>query len=153
MHPELDRQGEAWDRVVVNAAPCDHIVQLYQDQDFLSRAVCRFARAGFANREGIILVSTLNHWKAFRPSLEAEGVDVEAARDRGQLTVVDADELLPRFMRDGMPDSAVFPGVFGEVVRQARAAGSQPRSSLGDRLLCPEERPGRPPPVNGIASV
>src|SRR5438874_6505075 len=107
---------ETWDRVVADAAPCDHIVQLYQDQDFLGRAVCRFAGAGFTNGEGIILVSTLTHWNAFRPRLEAEGIDVQAAQERGQLMVVDAEELLPRFMRDGMPDSTVFPGVFADVV-------------------------------------
>ena len=87
MHPELDRQGETWDRVVVNAIPCDHIVQLYQDQDFLNRAVCRFVGAGLANGEGIILVPTLTHWNTFRPRLEAEGMDVDAARERGRLMV------------------------------------------------------------------
>ena len=40
---------EPWDQVVADAAPSDHIVQLYQDQDFLNRAVCRFARAGIAS--------------------------------------------------------------------------------------------------------
>ncbi|HEX8882503.1 MAG TPA: MEDS domain-containing protein [Candidatus Acidoferrum sp.] len=118
------RKCEPWERVVAAAAPCDHIVQLYQDQDFLNCAVCRFVGAGLANGEGIILVSTLTHWNAFRPRLEAEGFDVHAARERGQLSVVDADELLPRFMRGAMPDSHVFKGVFGEVVRQARASGS-----------------------------
>src|SRR3954470_9066240 len=87
-------QFEPWDRVVADAAPRDHIVQLYQDQDFLNRAVCRFAGAAITNGEGIILVPTKTHRDAFRPRLEAEGVDVEAARQRGQLTVVDADELL-----------------------------------------------------------
>jgi hypothetical protein len=110
--------------VVADAAPCDHIVQLYQDQAFLNGAVCRFVNAGLANGEGIILVSTLTHWNAFRPHLEAQGVDVHAARERGQLTVVDADELLPRFMRDAMPDAHAFNGVFAEVVRRARARGS-----------------------------
>ena len=124
MHPELDRQGETWDRVVVDAVPCDHIVQLYQDQDFLNRAVCRFVGAGLANGEGIILVPTLTHWNTFRPRLEAEGMDVDAARERGQLMVVDADECLSRFMREAMPDSPVFNGVFGDVVGQARARGS-----------------------------
>jgi hypothetical protein len=50
-------------------------------------------------------------------------VDVEAARERGQLTVVDADECLPRFMRDGMPDSPVFLGLAADVIAQARAGG------------------------------
>ncbi len=116
-------EREPWDRVVADAAPRDHIVQLYQDQDFLNRAVCRFAGAALANGEGIILVPTLSHWNAIRPRLEAEGVDVEGARERGQLTVVDADELLPRFMRDAMPDSPVFLGLAGDVIGQARAGG------------------------------
>src|SRR5262252_2928747 len=129
MHAELSREAdgvsecEPWDRVVADAAPCDHIVQLYQDQDFLNRAVCRFAGAALANGEGIILVPTLTHWNAIRPRLVAEGVDVEAARERGQLTVVDADKLLPRFMPGTMPDSPLFLGLAGEVVGQARAGG------------------------------
>ena len=47
------RERESWARVVGDAAPRDHIVQLYQDQDFLNRAVCRFAGAALANGEGI----------------------------------------------------------------------------------------------------
>jgi hypothetical protein len=110
--------------VVVDAAPHDHIVQLYQDQDFLNSAVCRFVAAGLANGEGIILFPTLTHWNAFRTRLEAEGVDVHAARRRGQLTVVDANELLPRFMRDAMPDPRVFKGVIGDIFGQGRAGAS-----------------------------
>ncbi|PYS54362.1 MAG: hypothetical protein DMG13_08350 [Acidobacteria bacterium] len=69
--------GGSWDRLVAAAGQGDHIVQLYQDQDFLNRAVCRFAGAALANGEGLILVPTLAHWSAFRPRLEAEGVDVK----------------------------------------------------------------------------
>jgi MEDS: MEthanogen/methylotroph, DcmR Sensory domain len=115
----IDR--EPWVRVVSDAAPRDHIVQLYQDQDFLNRAVCRFAGAALANGEGIILVPTLNHWNAIRPRLEGEGVDVEAAQKRGQLKVVDADELLPRFMRNAMPEAPIFLGLAADVIGQARS--------------------------------
>jgi hypothetical protein len=121
-HPRDEHQP--WHRVIADAGPSDHVVQLYQDQDFLNRAVCRFAGAALANGEGIILVPTLTHWNGIRPRLEAEGVDVEAARQRGQLTIVDADELLPRFMRDAMPDSPVFLGLAGEVIARARTGGS-----------------------------
>jgi len=114
---------EPWDQVVAQAAPSHHIVQLYQDQEFLNRAVCRFAGAALENGEGIILVPTFTHWEAIRPRLEAEGVDVEAAQKRGQLTVVDADGFLPRFMRDAMPDSPVFLGLAADVISQAHAGG------------------------------
>ncbi|HEY6158825.1 MAG TPA: MEDS domain-containing protein [Gemmatimonadales bacterium] len=123
----MEKTGAPWARVVADAAPRDHIVQLYQDQDFLNRAVCRFAGAALANGEGLILVPTLTHWNAIRPRLEAEGVDVKAARERGQLTVVDADEFLPRFMRDVMPDSVVFLGLAADVIGQARGNGQYPK--------------------------
>jgi len=126
---------EPWDQVVADAAPRDHIVQLYQDQEFLNRAVCRFARAGLANGEGVILVSTLPHWDGFGARLEAEGVDVEAAQGRGQLTVVDADELLPSFMRDAMPDPPVFRRVFGDVLVQARSDGSYPEVRVWGEMV------------------
>ena len=70
---------------------------------------------------------TTDHWEAFRPRLEAEGVDVKAAQGRGQLTVVDADELLPQFMRDAMPDAPVFLGIAADVIARARGGGRYPK--------------------------
>ena len=120
-------QGEPWSGLLAGAAPRDHIVQLYQDQQFLNRAVCRFAAAAIGNGEGVILVPTIAHWDAFRPRLESEGVDVRAAQKRGQLTIVDADDLLPTFLRDGMPDSPMFLGLAANVISQARGEGRYPK--------------------------
>src|SRR3954471_23877607 len=100
--PGLD-QCEPWDGLLASAGPRDHIVQLYQDQQFLNRAVCRFAAGAIENGEGVILIQAAGHWEACRPRLESERVDVKGAKAQGQLTVVDADELLPRLMRDAMP--------------------------------------------------
>jgi hypothetical protein len=141
MHPELERQAdgawrcEPWEQLLVDAAPHDHIVQLYQDQDFLSNAVCRYIGAGLANGEAIILFPTITHWNAFRTRLEGEGVDVHAAQERGQLTMFDANELLPRFMRNAMPDPRVFKGVIGDIFGQARAAGSYPKMRAWGELV------------------
>lgn len=122
-HGVTASEGEPWFGLLGSAAPRDHIVQLYQDQQFLNRAVCRFAAAAITNGEGVILVPTVAHWDAFRPRLESEGVDVKAAEKRGQLTIVDADNLLPTFMRDGMPDSPVFLGLAQNVISEARGDG------------------------------
>jgi DNA-binding NarL/FixJ family response regulator len=120
-------QEEPWWGLLGSAAPRDHIVQLYQDQQFLNRAVCRFAAAAIANGEGVILVPTVAHWDTFRPRLESEGIDVKAAEKRGQLTIVDADNLLPTFMRGGMPDSPVFLGLAANVITQAHGDGRYPK--------------------------
>jgi DNA-binding NarL/FixJ family response regulator len=115
-----DIQNEPWCGLLDAAAPRDHIVQLYQDEKFLSRAVCRFAVSAINHGEGVILVPTSAHWNALRPRLEAEGVDVQTAQSCGQLTVVDADKLLPEFMRNAMPDAPLFLGLAGETIAQAR---------------------------------
>jgi hypothetical protein len=120
-------EREPWHRLLADAGPRDHIVQLYQDQNFLNRAVCRFAAAALANGEGVILVPTQAHWKAFCPRLEAEGVDLQAVQRNGQLTVVDADELLPQFMRDDMPDAPLFLGLAADVVASSRAKDRYPK--------------------------
>ena len=118
---------EPWRGLLHNAGPQEHIVQLYQDEEFLNRAVCRFAAAALAHGEGVILVPTAAHWEAFCPRLEAEGVDINDALSQGQLTVVDADELLPRFMGEQMPDAPVFLGLAGEVVARARSGDRYPK--------------------------
>jgi hypothetical protein len=115
-----DIQNEPWCGLLDDAAPRDHIVQLYQDEKFLSRAVCRFAVSAINHGEGVILVPTSAHWSALRPRLEAEGVDVKAAQCCGQLTVIDADQLLPNFMRNSMPDAPLFLGLAGETIARAR---------------------------------
>ena len=113
-------QSEPWCDLLAGAAAPDHIVQLYQDEKFLSRAVCRFAVSALAHGEGVILVPTSEHWNALRPRLEAEGVDTAAAQAGGQLTVVDADQLLPEFMRGSMPDAPLFMGLAAETIAKAR---------------------------------
>src|SRR5437868_9820115 len=127
--PELSPtyQSEPWEPLLTKAASPDHVVQLYQDERFLSRAVCRFAASAIQNGEGIILVPTAAHWDAIRPRLEAEGVDVKAAQARQQLTVVDADDLLPNFMRQGMPDGPLFLGLAADVVAKARTDAPAPK--------------------------
>ena len=151
-------EREPWGGLLASAGPRDHIVQLYQDQEFLNRAVCRFAASAIANGEGVILVPTEAHWDAFRPRLEAEGVDTKAAQASGQLSVVDADELLPQFMRDAMPDAPVFLGLAADVIGKARrwrplsegsVVGRNGQCPLGARRRGGEHGAGGPVPSSG----
>ena len=128
-------KAEPWERLLADISPTDHVVQLYQDDEFLNQAVCCFTGAGLANGDSVILAPTLGHWEVIRPRLEAKGVDVQAARARGQLTIVDAHEFLPRLMRNAMPDSAVFNGVVGDAVSQARAGGRYERVRVWGELV------------------
>ena len=60
-------------------------------------------------------------------SRHAEGVNIKEAQSHGQLTVVDADELLHRFMGQEMPDAPVFLDLAGEAVARARGRNRYPK--------------------------
>ena len=84
--PEGDLEGvrksAPWEQVVADAVPCDHIVQLYQEQDFLNRAVVPVRRCWSRERRGRHpRVNGPPLDRLSRPRLEAEGVDVRAAQD------------------------------------------------------------------------
>lgn len=126
---------EPWEQLLADISPTDHIVQLYQDDEFLNQAVCCFTGAGLANGDSVILAPTGDHWKPMRAQLEAKGVDVQLAQERGQLMVVDAQEFLPRIMRNAMPDTAVFNDVVGDVIDDARAGGRYERVRIWGELV------------------
>ena len=59
VHPLAQEAGDAiaalgqrqpWHCLLTEASPSNHIVQLYQDQQFLNRAVCRFAAGAWVVR-------------------------------------------------------------------------------------------------------
>ena len=83
---ELNRlPREPWDGILASAGPRDHIVQLYQDQAVSQSRRLSLCRGRHRQWRGYHSGATAAHWEAFRPRLEAEGVDVEAAQDAGSL--------------------------------------------------------------------
>lgn len=64
--------------------------------------------------------------RAVARSLEAADFPVEGLERWGQLTLIDADQLLSRFMRNDLPDPALFRTVVGDVIEKARTGGRHP---------------------------
>ncbi|RPH37575.1 MAG: hypothetical protein EHM91_14875 [Planctomycetota bacterium] len=115
----------SWPELLEASQPKQHILQLYlcRDEAFFGRAVALFAASGLKKQEGVILVSTKAHWSTLSPLLESHGIDVPAAQARGQLSIVDAEDTLPRFMVNGMPDAPGFKRIAGEVIGRVRRSG------------------------------
>jgi DcmR-like sensory protein len=124
----------SWQSLLRAAQPCDHVVQLYTDDAFLTRAVSDYVASGFAEGQGAILIATPPHVHAFDDALALRGVDVPAVRARGQLIVRDAETILGRFMIDGVPDRARFRHLAGEVLDAVRTAG-YPRVRLFGEMV------------------
>jgi len=117
----------SWRKLLADPGEDGHIVQLYQDDDFYGEAISHFTAEGLVRGESIILVATGPHWKNISGRLHAKGFDTAALFRQGQLTLLDADATLPKFMAGNTPDGAIFKPLAKQTIERARAGGKYPR--------------------------
>jgi hypothetical protein len=117
----------SWRELLAEPGEDGHIVQLYQDEDFYGEAISHFAAEGVARDESIILVATKPHWENISRRLKDKGLDTGDLFRRGQLTLLDAEETLPKFMVGNEPDGSIFKPLAQQTIAKARAAGKYPR--------------------------
>ena len=116
-----------WKRLLAEPGENGHIVQLYQDDAFFCEAVAHFAAEGLTRGESIILVATQPHWKIISQQLRGRGIRDDDLVREGQLTLLDADETLPKFMRGNLPDGNIFKPLARSTIERARCDGKFPR--------------------------
>jgi hypothetical protein len=103
-----------------------HAVQFYDtDERALISNVVRYLADGYRNGSGLCVLATAPRRDAFIAALEASNVDVSRAIEDGQFVLLDAEEMLRRFMVDGYPDALRFDATCGDLTRiaVARAQG------------------------------
>ena len=120
-------RSTSWRELLADPGENGHIVQLYQDDNFYGEAISHFAAEGIARGESIILVATKPNWANISRRLEAKGSDTNELFRRGQLTLLDADATLPKFMAGNMPDAEIFKPLAKETIAKARAGGKYSR--------------------------
>jgi len=99
----------------------DHIVQFYEDEDFLVERVVDFLNKGFGAGQPAVVIATEAHAGKFRDGLRANGLDVDAAVKGGLLTILDAGATLDSFMTGALPDEELFVSIVGGVIETASA--------------------------------
>lgn len=117
----------SWRKLLADPGENGHIVQLYQDPDFYGEAIAHFTAEGIARGESIILVATGPNWQNISGRLRGRGFEVDELFRRGQLTLLDAQATLPKFMAGNDPDGAIFKPLARDAIARARAGGKFPR--------------------------
>ena len=127
----------SWTELLSQAAPGDHVVQLYgEDDQFLAKNVSLFLGEGLRRRDGLIVIATPGHTQGIARLLRQEGAaaTIEAERE-GRLVFLDARETLDRLLLDGRPDGERFEAVVGGLLRRAREmSGSGQVRAFGEMV-------------------
>ena len=86
--------NSSWKETLAAPRSGSHILQIYDNQDFLAAAVAHFAAEGLRRGEAVILTGTKEHRHRIRAELHARGVDAAAAAHRRQLAFADVHQAL-----------------------------------------------------------
>jgi len=124
---------QPWQSLYRAPAPCDHVIQLYTDEAFLTRAISEFIGSGLAQGEGAVVIARPEHAAAVTHVLDGR-MDIAAAQARTQLVILDAQGCLDQFMVDGRPDANRFFAIAGAVLDRVAAAG-YPRMRLFGEMV------------------
>jgi len=85
-----------------------HAVYFYDDAESLSHMVAGFIGAGLVANQPALVIATPSHSAAILERLIAMAVEPEKRIEQGDLLMLDADEVLSRFMVEAMPDAQRF---------------------------------------------
>jgi hypothetical protein len=111
--------AEATHSGIGGAAAYPHAVKFYDDEESLGRTVADFLAPGLRERQPAIVIATPPHREVIANELARRGVDVRELEHSGDLQMLDADDLLTRFMSGTRPDPMRFYPAIDELIDRA----------------------------------
>ena len=117
-------QANFWGEI----APCEHLVQIYADDEVFLKALEGFVAGGFDAGDGVVVIATGSHRRNLEERLRRRGFDLDAALLRDQFIPLDAEDTLARFMVDGWPDDERFCEMVAELIGRAGSGGRRVRA-------------------------
>ena len=99
-----------------------HVVQFYREDRSLLDALTQYIETGLKRGDAAIVIATQAHNEALVRDLNARGVNVADAVDRGLYVSFEASEVVSQIMVDGMPDSRLFSTFMVGVLGRAKSA-------------------------------
>jgi len=88
---------------------CDHALQFYEAESYLYSAISSFILPTFFSTESAsVIIATRTHLDALEVHLREQNLVPGQLKDRGQLIVLDADEILLAIMPGGSLDVDLF---------------------------------------------
>jgi hypothetical protein len=98
-----------------------HAVRFYEDEESLYRIVADFVGDGLAAGQPAVIIATPVHCEEISRRLQAISLDVNRLRANRELVMLDAEQTLSTFMKDGFPDPVAFRRSVGGVLDGAAA--------------------------------
>lgn len=124
MKPAVNQAEVFWGEI----SPCEHLVQIYQDEGVFLDALEGFVAGGIQAGDGVVVIATPPHLASLNERLKARNVNVAAAARDNQYLALDAEETLSKFMVMGWPDEDFFRAVVTDILQRAKGENRRVRA-------------------------
>jgi uncharacterized protein YoaH (UPF0181 family) len=108
-------------------APCDHILQIYEDDQTFIDTLQSFVSNGLSKGDSVIIVATTEHLRSLNQRLRSGGFDLFTLTLHDQYVPLNAEEMLSQFMINGWPDEDLFSHLLTNLLLRARKRDRQVR--------------------------
>ncbi|WP_205513991.1 MEDS domain-containing protein [Longitalea arenae] len=109
-------------------APCEHVVQIYENDESFLDLLTGFVNGGINAGECAVVIATAAHLTALHERLTALGYSVGSLISNTQYIPLDAEETLSKFMVNDWPDEILFHKVISEVILKAKGNNRKVRA-------------------------
>ena len=99
-------------------APCDHLVQVYENEKIFLDTLEGFTGTGFLAKDSVVIIATSTHLDALNARLRSQGFDLSALIESDQYIPINAEDLLSIFLVDDWIDENIFNGFITDLVRE-----------------------------------
>jgi DNA-binding NarL/FixJ family response regulator len=116
--------------------PRRHTAGFYSDDRFLLDGLTQFIGTALKAGDAAIVVATESHRERLLPRLQVYGLDIANAIEQGRFIALDAAKAVSTFMRNDLPDPALFLQVADNLIKTA--AGQTTKTHPRRVALCGE---------------
>ena len=109
-------------------SPCEHLVQIYEDDDIFLDSLEGFVAGGIVAGDGVVVIITPSHLLALNQRLKQRGINVASALRTDQYLALDAETILSEFMINGWPDELLFNELVTKLLTRAKGNGRRVRA-------------------------
>lgn len=109
-------------------APCEHVVQVYENDDVFLDTLAGFVGGGINAGECVVVIATSNHLESLYKRLSSYAINVSTLINDDRYIALDAETTLSKFMRDGWPDEQLFNETVSSVIERGTCKGRRVRA-------------------------
>ncbi len=109
-------------------APCDHLVQIYENDRCFLDILEGFAGTGLLSGDSVVIIATKVHIENLNERLIKQGFDLKKLMAAHQYIPLDAEETLSKFMVNNWPDEKLFNDYIGRLIELTRKEGRKVRA-------------------------